>query len=457
MKIKTSLTLKNAVATAAVFLFCLSLIYIMSELNRQHTFSHNLKSEAITKAHLFLNGQVDASTMQSIYLNNKAFINEVEVAVYNPDFDMLYHDAIDSDIIKEDRGMINRILAEREIDICEGAYEGIGLVYNFDGNDYIVTAAAYDGYGHKNMHQLLLTLIILFIVGLALLIAVGYLLARSALKPVKEIAESAGRINESHLDQRLPIRKENDELDELSTVFNALLERLESSFNSQKSFVSNVSHEIRTPLAAIIAELDLALQKERTIPQYRAAIGNALNDAYGLTSLTDGLLNLARADYRPDKIKMEEIRLDELLLDIAATVQRAHHDYHVEIVFNLDNEDDDRLITVIGNRYLLSIALSNLIDNNCKYSDNHMSIIQISTRSDRVIIRTTDTGKGMSETDRARIFDLFHRGENSREVKGYGIGMTLALKIIRLHKGQLDVLSHSDEGTTFIVSLPHLT
>ncbi|MDE5906804.1 MAG: two-component sensor histidine kinase, partial [Alistipes sp.] len=190
----------------------------MSELNRRHTFSHNLKSEAITKAHLFLNGQVDASTMQSIYLNNKAFINEVEVAVYNPDFDMLYHDAIDSDIIKEDRGMINRILAEREIDICEGAYEGIGLVYNFDGNDYIVTAAAYDGYGHKNMHQLLLTLIILFIVGLALLIAVGYLLARSALKPVKEIAESAGRINESHLDQRLPIRKENDALDELSTV-----------------------------------------------------------------------------------------------------------------------------------------------------------------------------------------------------------------------------------------------
>ena len=457
MKIKTSLTWRNAVATATVFLLCLSLIYIISEHNRHLTFSHNLKSEAITKAHLFLNGQVDAATMQSIYLNNRAFINEVEVAVYRPDFEMLYHDAIDNDIIKENREMIDRIMAQEEIDIDEGKYQGIGLVYHYNGQDYVVTAAAYDGYGHKNMQQLLVTLIILFIVGLGLLVAVGYLLARSALKPVKGIAETAGHINESHLDQRLPIRKENDELDELSRVFNALLERLESSFNSQKSFVSNVSHEIRTPLAAIIAELDLALQKERTSDQYRLAIGNALNDAHGLTLLTEGLLNLARADYRPDKIKMEEIRLDELLLDIAATIQKAHHDYRVEIVFTLDNEDDDRLITVTGNRYLLSIALSNLIDNNCKYSDNHISIIQISSNSGRVIIRATDTGKGMSETDRVRIFDLFHRGENSRDVKGYGIGMTLALKIIRLHKGELNVLSHSDEGTTFIVRLPHIS
>lgn len=456
MKIKTSLTWRNAVATAAVFLFCLSLIYIMSEHNRIQTFSHDLKSEAITKAHLFLNGQVDSETMQSIYLNNKAFINEVEVAVYTPDFDMLYHDAIDNDIIKENREMIDRIMAEKEIDINEGEYQGIGLVYNYDGEDYVVTAAAYDGYGHNNMHKLLVSLIIMFVVGLALLIIVGYMLARSALKPIKSISETAGCINESHLDQRLPVRKEKDELDELSMVFNNLLERLESSFSAQKSFVSNVSHEVRTPLAAIIAELDLALQKDRTSEQYRTAISNALNDAQGMTLLTEGLLNLARADYRPDKIKMEDIRLDELFIDIADTINRGHPDYHIEMIFALDNEDDDRLITVKGNKYLLTIALSNLIDNNCKYSDNHTSVVQISSDSYNAIIRLSDTGKGMSEDERSKIFNLFHRGENSKEVMGYGIGMTLALKIIRLHKGDIEVLSYSDEGTTFLVRLPNL-
>lgn len=456
MKIRTSLTLRNAVATAAVFLFCLSLIYVISRHNRSQIFSHDLKGEAITKAHLFLNGQVDAATMQSIYLNNRAFIDEVEVAVYTPDFEMLYHDAIDNDIIKEDRAMINRILAEKEVDIHSGKYQGIGLLYSYGGRDYVVTAAAYDGYGHKHMHGLLLTLTLLFVIGLSLLVAVGYMLARSALKPVKTIADTAGDITEAHLDRRLPIRAENDELDELSMAFNELLGRLEDSFAAQKSFVSNVSHEVKTPLAAIIAELDLALQKERTPQHYRAAIANALNDARGLTRLTDGLLDIARADYSPETVKQEEIRLDELLLDITETMRRGHPDYHVEIVYALDNEDDDGMVTAWGNRYLLSIALSNLIDNNCKYSANHTSIVQISNNAEQVVVRFSDTGKGMSESEREKIFTLFYRGGDCGAVQGYGIGMTLALKIIRLHGGMLEVLSYPGEGTTFIVSLAHL-
>lgn len=456
MKIKASLSLRNTIATATVFLLCLSLIYIISQHNRIQTFSHDLKGEAITKAHLFLNGQVDAETMQSIYLNNTAFINEVEVAVYTTDFQMLYHDAIDNDIIKEDSVMINRILAEKEIDIHVDKFQGIGLVYQYNGCDYVVTAAAYDGYGYKNMHELFITLAIMFVVGLSLLFIVGYLLAQSALKPVKLIAETAEYITETHLDQRLPVRKENDELDELSISFNALLERLESSFTSQKNFVSNVSHEIKTPLAAIIAELDLALQKDRTAVQYKTAIANALSDARGITNLTDGLLNLAKADYLPNKIKFEDIRLDELLLDVTDTLQRGHNEYHTEIIFALDNEDDDRVISVNGNRYLLSVALSNLIDNNCKYSANHTSVIQISNTVDNVVIRMSDTGAGMSEDELNKIFNLFYRGANSNGVKGYGIGMTLVLKILRLHSGSLEVLSYPNEGTTFIVSIPHI-
>ncbi|MDE5624830.1 MAG: two-component sensor histidine kinase, partial [Muribaculaceae bacterium] len=127
------------------------------------------------------------------------------------------------------------------------------------------------------------------------------------------------------------------------------------------------------------------------------------------------------------------------------------------IVLALDNEDDDSLITVTGNRYLLSIALSNLIDNNCKYSDNHTSVVQISAgRDGNVVIRLSDTGGGIPDSERDKIFTLFYRGGNDKGVKGYGIGMSLALKIIRLHNGSLDVLSYPGEGTTFVVGMPHL-
>lgn len=456
MKIRTALTLKNTFVTAAVFLLCMVLIYLVSKHTRSQTFFHDLKSEAITKAHLYLQNQVDAQTMQSIYLNNKKFINEVEVAVYSPDFRMLYHDAIQSDIVKEDREMIDNILQNREIEFHIGKYQGIGMLYSFEGKDYIVTAAAYDGYGYNNLLELQKTLIVLFIVGLSLLFVVGYILARAALKPIRDIVREAETITASDIDKRLPLKNEKDELGELSTAFNALLDRLEVSFTSQKMFVSNVSHELRTPLAALIAELDLSLQKERTEEQYRTAMQHVLQDARRMTKLIDGLLNLAKADYQKEQIKMREIRLDELLLDVRSFILKAHPDYHIELLFEQEEADDDRLITVMGNLYLLNIAFSNLIENNCKYSADKSSFVQISYWDKSTIVRLSDDGVGMSETDKQHLFTLFYRGEQEQMAEGHGIGMALARKIIQLHRGNIAVHSEQGKGTTFVIELPHI-
>lgn len=456
MKIRTKLTWQNTGVTAAVFLFCMCLIYLLSEQARSRTFFHDLKSEALTKAHLYLQNQVDAQTMQSIYLNNRKFINEVEVAVYTTDFRMLYHDAIQSDIIKEDRNMINDILRRKEIEFYIGRYQGIGMLYSFGGKDYIVTAAAYDGYGYNNLYELQQTLLILFVVGLTLLFLAGYFLARASLKPIRDIVKEAESITAQHIHKRLPVKNEKDELGELSTTFNALLERLEISFNSQKMFVSNVSHEMRTPLAALMAELDLALQKERTGEQYRQAMQNVLQDARRMNKLIDGLLNLAKADYQKEQIKMQEIRLDELLLDVREFILRAHPEYHIDLLFEQEEADDDRLITVMGNLYLLNIAFSNLIENNCKYSDNKSSFIQISYWGKHTVIRLSDSGIGMSDTDKAHLFTLFYRGTQENVTEGHGIGMALSQKIIHLHQGTISVHSEEGKGTTFVVEMPHI-
>ena len=332
MKIRIALTLKNTAATAAVFLVCLTAIYLVSEHTRSRTFFHTLENEAITKAHLYLQNKVDARTMQEIYLNNRNFIDEVEVAVYTTDFRMLYHDAIQNDIIKEDSAMISRILQDRRIAFYVADYQGIGMLYAFEGEEYVVTAAAYDRYGHANLTELRTTLGILFIVGLLLLFVTGYLLARAALQPIRGIVREAEAITASHIDRRLPVRNARDELGELALAFNALLSRLETSFNAQKQFVSHVSHELRTPLAALMAELDLSLQKERSGAEYRRAMHHALQDAGRMTKLIDGLLNLAKADYLQEQIHMERIRLDELLLDVRSLILRARPDYRIDLL-----------------------------------------------------------------------------------------------------------------------------
>lgn len=456
MKIRTALTLKNTCATAAVFLACLTMIYLVSEHTRSKTFFHDLSGEAITKAHLFLRDQVDARTMQSIYLNNRKFINEVEVAVYTTDFRMLYHDAIQNDIIKEDRSMMNRIIREKEINFYVGKYQCIGMLYHFQGRDYIITAAAYDGYGYDNLYELQKALVVLFLVGLSSLFVVCYFLARSSLKPIRDIVKEAETITSSQMDRRLPVRNAHDELGELSIAFNSLLDCLQISFDSQKMFVSNVSHELRTPLAALIAELDLSLQKERSGEHYRRAIENALGDARRMTKLIDGLLNLAKADYQKEQIRMKEIRLDELLLDVRSYILKAHPEYKVNILFEQEDADDDRMITVMGNVYLLSIAFSNLIENNCKYSADKTSFVQISYWDRFTVVRLSDDGIGMTDTDKEKLFTLFYRGNHETNVEGHGIGMTLSHKIISLHQDRIDVYSTHGEGTTFVIELPHV-
>lgn len=455
MKIRTALTLKYTGFTAAVFLIFVIAVYYVSEHSRSDAFFRNLQSEAITKAHLFLKNQVDAKTMQSIYLNNRQFINEVEVAVYTPDFQILYHDALQNDIIKETPEMIKRILNSGKIEFYIGDFQGVGLIYSYEGKDYIVTAAAYDGYGYANRDNLRDMLILLLIGGLTVLVIVGYILSRSALAPLRSIVKEAEKITASHIDKRLPVKNERDELGELSLTFNALLDRLEKSFNSQKMFVSNVSHELRTPMAALTAELDLALLKERTPEQYQTALTNALQDSHRIIKLIDGLLNLAKADYQPEQIKMEAVRLDELLLDARELVLKAHPDYHIELVFEQE-ADDDNVLTVIGNSYLLTTAFVNLVENNCKYSANQTSSILISYWEKWAIIRLSDNGVGMSSEDKEKMFQLFYRGDNKELASGHGIGMTLTKKIINLHEGEITVASRQGEGTTYIIKLLHI-
>lgn len=454
MKIRTSLALKYTLVTATVFLICMVTVYYLSERIRSNTFYHTLKSEAVTKAHLFLSRKTDASTMHLIYKNNKNFIHEVEVAVYTPEYHMIYHDAVEHDQIKETPQLIHEIVLQGEKEWYQGADQAIGLLYYYQGVPYIITAIAYDTYGYQNLSELRNILVLLFLLGISVLFLAGFFLAYIALKPIRLLVRETEQITASKMSSRLPVRNK-DEIGELARTFNDLLERLEISFNAQKQFVNHASHELRTPLASLTAELDLALQKERTPIQYQGALENALSDARKMSRLISGLLDLAKVDYGKEQIRMEEIRIDELLLDVRSMVLRAHPAYHIELVFAQET-DDERDLTVLGNLYLLRIALTNLIENNCKYSEDHASFVQISFWNECLVLRFSDNGIGMSPEEIEQAFTLFFRGTDCLQNEGHGIGMTLAYKVVSLHHGEISISSEKGKGTTFVVKIPHI-
>ena len=218
---------------------------------------------------------------------------------------------------------------------------------------------------------------------------------------------------------------------------------------SQKMFVSNVSHELRTPLAAIMGELGLALQKERTPEDYQHRLERALDDTNKMSEIVIGLLNMARAEYDASQIKMEEVRVDELLMDVSDDLLRAKPNYHINISFEGEPQNDE-VVSTNANRYLLALAFRNLIENNCKYSENHTSNITIHSFK-KLIVTFSDSGIGMSDEEKKNIFKMFYRG-NIFDKSGHGIGMAMVQRILSLHKANIEVQTKEHHGTTFVVS-----
>lgn len=453
MKIKTRLSLLFTLITATILLFFAFIIYYSAKENREKEFDIAIEKEAITKANLFFNTDIDAQTLQSIYRNNRQIINEVEVAIYDTEFNLLYHDAVDIDLVKETPEMINEIHQNGEMYFYQKDWQVVGLSYEFEDKTYIITATAYDKYGYNKLDTLYQTASVVFICSILIIFLVGRFFSTKAFKPVTEMTQRVKEISASHLDFRLTTDANKDEISELAQTFNAMLDRLENSFEAQKNFVSNISHELRTPLAALIAELELSLNKNRSQEELRSAVHYALSDARKLARLSNSLLDFAKASYDPSEITFKPIRIDEILLDAKLYIHQIQPNYKITIHFEGDIENDID-ISISGNEYLLRTAFINLLENGCKFSKDNQSKVTIDfNASDDILLKFEDHGIGIAEEDLRHIFTPFYRGTNKTYADGNGIGLSLTQKIIQLHAGSITATSELSKGTLFKIQL----
>ncbi|MCS6807997.1 MAG: ATP-binding protein [Bacteroidota bacterium] len=459
MKIRTRLALLFCLLTASILAVFATLVYLSAEKSREREFYESLTKEAITKANLFIQARVDATTLQTIYRNNRAIVHEVEVAIYDTSFRLLYHDAVEIDVVKETHTMIDSIKQFRELRSYQGLYQVVGLLFQHNGAQYVVTAAAFDQYGYNKLEALRSSMLVISICSLVCIACAGWFFAGRVLLPINAIVQNVKDITATNLDLRLPTVAGNDELGELIATFNAMLDRLDHSFAAQKQFVFNISHELRTPLAALLAELQITAEKERSTAEYQRAIEQAITDTQRLIRLANSLLDLAKASYDASEISFKDVRLDELIIEarsqVLSSINAHAAGYKVSIVFEREIEDDD-CITVRGNEYLLRVALVNLIENGCKFSPSHTATIALSYNTSHVIVRCTDTGIGIPAEELPLLFTPFYRGSNRHYADGNGIGLSLTRKIITLHSGTISVVSERNSGTTFTLEFPHL-
>ncbi len=454
MNIRNKLTLLFTFLFAVILLFITIFIYISSAETRQDEYYKRLRQLAITKADLLLDAKVAPDVLQLIYKNADSLFQE-EIAIYDTSFNLLYHDAVDVDKVKETQSMIDEIKEKGEIQFKIGQLQAIGFLYDYKGTPYVITTAARDEYGLTKLKDLKYILLVSSLLGLLLTLIAGRLFAKSALKPVIDMVDKVEEITATSLDFRVNIDNPNDEIGGLAGTFNLMLDRLENSFDSQKQFVSAISHELRTPLATIITELELSQYKERTNKEYQQVIELALSDAKKLVRLSNSLLDLAKASYDKSEVSFKEIRLDEILLDARGQVIKGNDQYQVNIIFEKESGNESN-ITVNGNEYLLRVAFINLIENACKFSQNHHCTIAISFNKGSTVLSFSDTGVGIAKEDIPHLFQPFYRGSNKSFVDGNGIGLSLTEKIVTMHKGIIVAQSVINQGTTFTIKLPHI-
>lgn len=328
-----------------------------------------------------------------------------------------------------------------------GDMEGVGEAFQKEEEKVIVVVAANDRRGKAQLENLKILLFAGLLLSVPLLYLFGRLSARHILKPIAGKIQKARRISASNLHLRLNVYNEKDEIGQLAIAFNEMLDRLETSFEMQRNFISNASHEIKNPLTAIIGETEVCLERRRNTEEYIDSLHNISREADRLDTLVNSLFSLATTGFEGSQLVQEETRLDEVLLEARLKADKAYPENQINIDFS-DLPENPELLTINGNPNLLQIAFVNLIDNACKFSGNQEVSIKLSVSEKTIQLRIIDKGVGIPPQEINNIFQPFYRGRNARSFKGFGIGLSLTDKIIRLHRGQMAILSEEGKGTT---------
>jgi signal transduction histidine kinase len=445
MKIRRRLSLIFTLTTACV-LFTLSLvIYLMTARFHQVEFNRRLSDRVELTEKFFLEElrmppQVAAQVRDDFL---KKLVEEEEW-ILDPDVAMPPE--------------LENVIGQKVASLKVGANltfsldrrRGMARIYDLDGHRHLIVVVALDHFGLRKLANLRRILLIAFPLGLLLAAGIGFWATKRALAPLEGHIEQAKKMGASNLGARLMLPRHKDEIHDFVSIINELLERLEQTFIFQHNFIRSASHEIRNPLTAISGEAEVALLAERTPESYQQSLHIIALEADRLNELVNNLLSIARIDPEQNTLINEPVRIGQLMAELREFAEYNWPSRAIEWPV-LSAQEQNTLLNC--NFPLLRSALSNIIDNACKYGGEDPVSIHASFQQGQFLFVVRDQGIGIPAGEMPLILQPLYRCTNARAFRGQGIGLPLVDRIIKLHKGHLDIHSEDGEGTTVHVSL----
>jgi signal transduction histidine kinase len=455
MNLKTKLSFHSTLLCAVILALVLVPAFLIFKIYMKDFFYGKIKDTAQESAYLFfekdLVGTIDFKKYKEIE-NQLSSITKRAIRVYNAKTLEIYlKDHLDFQI---DRHILKTIIKQKELSFQMGDRQFVGLLCKDNLGDFIVVVSGIDYYGEKQIEILGWIFVFFYIIALPLNYFIGSFLSRKTFQPFDEVIAKVNTITAENLHSRLEVSDKSgeDEIKKLTVTFNYLLERLESDIEIQKNFLKNASHELKTPLTVIIGDIEVGLQTARTNDEYLELLSSLRKDSLHLKSIIEGLLVLSGLQiHEPEQLEM--VRIDEIIWNIIEKKAIEYPESKVSFKLGL-TASDSHLLTVQANRYLLLIALLNIVDNAIKFSSPKEVIIVASKLNQQLFLQIIDQGMGISNADIESVFDMFFRSKRTHIIKGMGLGLYITNQILERHRITISLKSEIEKGTTVALLFP---
>jgi heavy metal sensor kinase len=280
---------------------------------------------------------------------------------------------------------------------------------------------------------------------------IGWFLARRALAGVEAVMRTARQISESSLKERVPVKKYQDEIDQLAITFNQMLDRIQTLVAGIREMSDNIAHDLKSPITRIRGISEVSLTTGASEKEYEDMAASTVEECDRLLDMINTMLVISKTEAGVNKLDARELDIGAVVRDACELFRSPAEDKNLRLVCDVSGN-----FSVFGDNRMIQRMIANLLDNAIKYTPAGGSIeVTINTGThDTVAIAVKDTGVGISEEDLPRIFERFYRCDPSRSEAGIGLGLSFARAIARAHGGDIRVTSTSGQGSTFSVTLP---
>ena len=280
----------------------------------------------------------------------------------------------------------------------------------------------------------------------------GYILSRNFLKRISDINITSKKIMDGNLSERLPTTKGKDELNQLSSNLNEMLDRLDSLMTNMKQVTDNIAHDLRTPLNRIRTNLEVTLMSNSDIDQYKKSIDDAIIETDNLIKTFNSILSISKVESGTSDLDKSVININDLIMNLFDLYEPITDAKGIIL-----NHDVDEEIKIEANNNLLSQAIANLIENSINYgSSNDAPAITIGAKKNKesVSLWVSDNGVGIQENDKKKVLERFVRLDSSRSLKGSGLGLNLVNSAAKFHNGSLKLFDAKPSGLIVLIEIP---